>query len=80
MKKQIEGNKINFEKFQFSERRYQEVIHSKWDDSKLANKNLTKEQKEHIIELRKQGHTLKRIGNIYGISDSSVLYITKDKI
>jgi DNA-directed RNA polymerase specialized sigma24 family protein len=73
----IIGGKMNTDKFQYDEKRYQEVFNKAWDDSQKARLNLTDKQKEHIKKLREQGYTLKKIAHIYNISSTAVMYLTK---
>jgi hypothetical protein len=69
---------MNTYKFQYDEKRYQEVFHKAWDDSQHARLNLSDEQIENMKKLREQGYTLKKIADIYNISSTAVMYLIKD--
>jgi hypothetical protein len=70
---------MNTDKFQYDERRYQEVYNQAWGKKQKDHNKLDEYQIEKIFELRDDGHTLKEIAEIFNVAATTISTLIKKK-
>jgi len=70
---------MNTDKFQYDEKRYQEVYNKAWEKKNKEPNKLDEYEIEKVFQLRDKGCTLKEIAKSFNVSITTISNIVKNK-